>query len=92
MGKVTIADIVHSYINPDEHDEGPSTSLISIRVDSDVKEELNLLASVLNTKPSPLAAELFIVALRDAIDSLPSQMKQPFETLEEERHYRDSRQ
>lgn len=91
MAKTGIANLVDSYISPDHREEGPSTSLISIRVDSEVKEELNLLASVLGTKPSPLAAELFIIALRDAIDSLPDQMKQPFEALEEERRYIESR-
>lgn len=91
MAKLSISDLIESYVSPGHHDEGPSTSLISIRVDSEVKEELNLLASVLGTKPSPLAAELFIIALRDAIDSLPDQMKQPFEALEEERQYIESR-
>lgn len=91
MAKVSVADIVNSYIDPDQRDEGPSTSLISIRVPSEVKEELNLLASILQTKPSPLAAEIFIVALKEAIDSLPSHMTQPFEDLEMERSYRESR-
>ena len=91
MGKNLTSDLVHSYLSPEGHDEGPSTSLISIRVHNEIKEELSLLASVLATKPSPLAAELFILALKDAIKSLPPQMASVFDDLEMERNLSENR-
>lgn len=93
MGKDSVADLVNRYLTPyDDSDQGPTTSLISIRVPTDLKDRLNCLALVLETKPSPLAAELFTIALEDAIEALPHDAEKEFVKhlmeLEEQEHYR----
>lgn len=93
MGKGSVGDLIARYLNPNlDSDQEPTTSLISIRVSTDIKDRLHCLAAVLETKPSPLAAELFTIALEDAIEALPEEAEREFMEhlmqLEEEEKYR----